>query len=556
MDFHTLLNVAEQSHEKTLERPNKFKSTKVAAPKKDPKAKKLSENVQKFLDRRKAEEDRKKQEDERQKNNLKKLRADSKESQKVVKRMLSKNKAVNYSVMEDAINDRDTADTLAGRHQCDEDDYGYESNMARNLYDKLMTKYESNPDDPMSKFTKPHAKNSVKDAKSTIARVKEALLKGDEPLPKFSEKSKKRTKDQMHDDFINDGPIVVGESVRRKESSENQKRNDQDAKKKKRPPEAPSFDDLLKLAAKAKSSPQTTGEEKPLVKKDKDVEKRPMTKKQREDFERQRQSELRKAGKLTTADKGVYTKKSIPSKPSSYNQQHKKQDTNKLPNQPAKMTYPSHDTTNGKSRFAPPQSTSNFNKTIYSKADDAKRKVENNNGAISKHNGSVSLKSTKFKEHPVVASKSNSSDLQKKKTVISNLNKVEARQFPGEKSAPKYHSKVKRSRSRSPIPQTSKSNGMRIESDSEYDSEMDDFIDDSDAKVDISAEIRNIFGYDRRKFRHEEDFDDRAMENNRFSDVMREEARSAKIGKMEDLEDMRREEEEKKRKALMKKARR
>ena len=32
---------------------------------------------------------------------------------------------------------------------------------------------------------------------------------------------------------------------------------------------------------------------------------------------------------------------------------------------------------------------------------------------------------------------------------------------------------------------------------------MDDFIDDSDAKIDISAEIRNIFGYDRRKFRDE-----------------------------------------------------
>ena len=72
------------------------------------------------------------------------------------------------------------------------------------------------------------------------------------PLPKFSEKSKKRSKDRMHDDFINDGPIVVGESVRRKESSENQKRNDQDTKKKKRPPEAPSFEDLLKLAAKVK----------------------------------------------------------------------------------------------------------------------------------------------------------------------------------------------------------------------------------------------------------------------------------------------------------------
>ena len=102
--------------------------------------------------------------------------------------------------------------------------------------------------------------------------------------------------------------------------------------------------------------------------------------------------------------------------------------------------------------------------STFSKANDAKRKVENNNGAISKHNVPAGLKSTKYKEYPVVASKSNSSDLYKNKTVISNLNKVEARQFPGEKSAPKY-CKIKRSRSRSPIPQRSKSNGMRIESD-------------------------------------------------------------------------------------------
>ena len=38
--------------------------------------------------------------------------------------MVTKNKAVNYSVVPEAVNDRDTADTLAGRHQCDEDDYG------------------------------------------------------------------------------------------------------------------------------------------------------------------------------------------------------------------------------------------------------------------------------------------------------------------------------------------------------------------------------------------------------------------------------------------------
>jgi hypothetical protein len=46
--------------------------------------------------------------------------------------------------------------------------------MARNLYEKLMNKYESCPDDPMAKFTKSQPKSAVKDAKSTIARVKEA----------------------------------------------------------------------------------------------------------------------------------------------------------------------------------------------------------------------------------------------------------------------------------------------------------------------------------------------------------------------------------------------
>ena len=46
------------------------------------------------------------------------------------------------------------------------------------------------------------------------------------------------------------------------------------------------------------------------------------------------------------------------------------------------------------------------------------------------------------------------------------------------------------------------------------------------------------------------------MENNRYADVMKEEARSARIGKMEDLEDMKREEEEKRRKMMKKKHRR
>merc|ERR1712049_18056 len=95
--------------------------------------------------------------------------------------------------------------------------------------------------------------------------------------------------------------------------------------------------------------------------------------------------------------------------------------------------------------------------------------------------------------------------------------------------------------------------GNRIESDDEdeYDSEMDDFIDDSDTKMDVSAEIAKMFGYNRHKYR-DEDFDDRDMENNRFSDIMKEEARSARIGRMEDLEDIRREEENRRKKKMRK----
>ena len=65
-----------------------------------------------------------------------------------------------------------------------------------------------------------------------------------------------------------------------------------------------------------------------------------------------------------------------------------------------------------------------------------------------------------------------------------DINSVQVREFPGEK--------------RKPEPKRRDDDGYkrRIESDSEeeYDSEMDDFIDDSNDKTDISAEIRNIFG--------------------------------------------------------------
>ncbi|XP_053677893.1 protein SPT2 homolog [Anopheles nili] len=93
-----------------------------------------------------------------------------------------------------------------------------------------------------------------------------------------------------------------------------------------------------------------------------------------------------------------------------------------------------------------------------------------------------------------------------------------------------------------------------IDSDSEYDSEMDDFIDDGDCDEDYSSAIKEIFGYDKSRFRDERfDDEDYNMESS-YAQQMHEEYISKKIGIMEDLEDMRMEEEEKRRKLVNKKA--
>lgn len=98
--------------------------------------------------------------------------------------------------------------------------------------------------------------------------------------------------------------------------------------------------------------------------------------------------------------------------------------------------------------------------------------------------------------------------------------------------------------------------GNRIEDysddEDEYDSEMDDFIDDGpENENNVSGYIKEIFGYDKHRFR-DEVFDDREMESS-FAQQMREEYISKKVGQMEDLEDMRQEEIDKAKKLAAKK---
>ncbi|XP_072448255.1 protein SPT2 homolog [Chiloscyllium punctatum] len=95
----------------------------------------------------------------------------------------------------------------------------------------------------------------------------------------------------------------------------------------------------------------------------------------------------------------------------------------------------------------------------------------------------------------------------------------------------------------------------RLEDDDEYDSEMDDFIDDSGVSQDeISRHIKAIFGYDRTRYKDESDYALRYMESS-WKEQQKEEAKSLQLGMMEDAEELQKEEEELRRKMKAKKRR-
>ena len=53
----------------------------------------------------------------------------------------------------------------------------YESKSSAGLYERLMSKYEADPDDPMAKFSKSGKSRELKDIQGTKDRVKSALRK-------------------------------------------------------------------------------------------------------------------------------------------------------------------------------------------------------------------------------------------------------------------------------------------------------------------------------------------------------------------------------------------
>lgn len=532
MDFGTLLSKAQKNGQGS-KKEIKYYSTKFEPPKKEQRSKTLSVNIQKFLARKEQEEKQKTNDANKRRDQLLELRSKDKKATRRVNVMLKRTKSANQSVIQDAVDSDNTAITLAGACQPDEDDYGYVSQSASEFYNKMMEKYSKMPDEPKFSLGKKKVSTNLS---STKDRVRAALEKEKEEANQPHRRKRKR---ENSDVYEND--------------KVEEKREEKKEVKKPHLKAAPviNFSDLLKLAEKKQFEPIVVEQ-----KKDKD-EERLLTKKQKREAEREKEIREAKEKREQARLQGVSApSKRIPKlgeenksktngeKPP---QNQKPEDRSKLRQQ---LTKPTEER-NGKKPDP---------KKIPSVGRDAERR--DSSSAVAKVRPEHQ---SKPKEFPPRDLKKSSDSINRTKQVVNGQkpkqfppSDLKPKQFPPSDIKPKQFPprdlKEKRFPSqdvrRKPKPIINK--GRFYDDDSEYDSEMDDFIDDGpEEDEDYSKHISEIFGYDKRKYSHLDDDVDN-MEST-FAQQMREEVISTKMGIREDLEDMKMEEEHKKRKAIMKK---
>ncbi|KAK8738597.1 hypothetical protein OTU49_003957 [Cherax quadricarinatus] len=341
-----------------------------------------------------------------------------------------------------------------------------------------------------------------------------------------------------------------GDKEKKKSREDNEKKLKKQREKTKAVPPPMSFEELLRVAQKKQSEPLPDVKEE---KKEKDKDKpkdvgRPLTAKEKEELEDEKRRKLKRLGKLPQDKIEMEKLKEKEEKGDAENLQkmrkngeknNKKQENSSKLQQALEKPKPEPKVNDRSKYFAVPvqkprdipqiketKPAQNF------KPPAPKIQTSNNKDFIPKETKPLKPKVVPPRDLP-------SRDVPPKEMKPSKLQKIppksKVRDVPPP-SAPKRPTY-------NPTPK------MRIESDSEeYDSEMDDFIDDGDQEVDFSSEIRRMFGYDRRKYQDDDDDCD-DMEAS-FSQVQKEERISAKIGLKEDLEDIQREEEEKKRKMM------
>lgn len=182
--------------------------------------------------------------------------------------MLKRTKSANKSVIEDAIDKDNTAVTLAGPSQPDEDDYGYVSQEASAFYNKMMAKYNSIPEEQKFASSK---KNTNTNLSSTKDRVRAALLKEQEDATLPHQRKRRSRHDDDTKDSVSPEPPL------------DEKPQEKFKPKPRSAPPPMNFQELLKIAEKKQFEPI-----KIEPKKKTEDEEHPMTKKQKREYEKEK----------------------------------------------------------------------------------------------------------------------------------------------------------------------------------------------------------------------------------------------------------------------------
>uniref|UniRef100_A0A6M2DCG7 Protein SPT2 homolog n=1 Tax=Xenopsylla cheopis TaxID=163159 RepID=A0A6M2DCG7_XENCH len=581
MDFGSLLDAAKQNS--SAKKEIKYYSTKFSPPKKEQRDKaQLSINIKKFLAKKEEEERQKALEAKRKRDELLAKR-DPKLKKKILKH-LKVVKSANKSVLEDAIDHDNTAVTLQGYEQPDEDDYGFVSEAASAYHAKIMEKYFSKPEekkfpDRMKKYDTDLG--SIKDrVKAALEREKEEAL-----LP---HKRHRRTKAELLAAQNGDTDLNFGKSITDDPEPEKVEEKLKPKPKPKRPMPPPlDYTQLLKLAEQKKDEPIKI---EPKV--EKKEPERLMTSKERKEYEEmqermrnRKQRDMERLQAMKNRAKGIKNNENdnnnkavansnpagrIPKlngykpKPEveKQTQVHTKSSiSNCKPNKPLKPQVDLKPTkqsvdrkTNGDIKRLPNDKLSVKDKPITPNIK-PKPKIEppNNIKAPKKFPPDDIKVPRKFPPDDIKVPKKFPPDDIKGPKKFPPDDVRGPRKFPPDdlKSSRQFPPKdVKRSMS-SKSKKVVANKRRILDDDSEYDSELDDFIDDGPEEGnDYSRYIKDIFGYDKSKYRDEDD-DDANMESS-FAQVMREEYISKKIGIEEDLRDMEMEAREKAMKAKRK----
>ncbi|XP_068225805.1 protein SPT2 homolog [Palaemon carinicauda] len=568
MDFSYLLELAKENdkNNKHEAKVPKF-STKISGAKKVQKAAPNVNAIKALLEKKDENKAKADEEFKKKRANLLALRAQDRKANQRVSAMINRTKGASKAVLEDA---KDLT-TARGEEQCDEDDYGYESAMSQQIFSKLADQYARMPDDDKMKFVKTGKKTSIDDIKN---RVINSLKKEEEE--EMEPRKRKRKSKFADDDFINDGDAFddfdepPADSAKKSSISSSQKtvninltnyKSDKynnfkyepekevvKKKEKKKPkpsaPPPPSFEQLMKIAQQKQTAPvEKVSVDKIIKEKEKEKKKdidRPLTAKEKEELEEERRRRMRRLNKLTPegkkeddknrkngADKGKKIEEKVKGKSentSKLQQALEKPKPEPKP-EPKVIDRAKFFAVPGAPRPQPPKKV--VDKPMVSAPKNPPAPVKNKPPPPSER-----VPDKKFQK---------SRDFPPK-----DLKPVKSRDFqPKQKSRDFPPLDRRRPQYAPPPPKRG-----RIESDSEdeYDSDLEGFIDDGEDELDYSSEIKKMFGYDKSRYVDEDDDCD-DMEAS-YSQLQKEERISAKIGLQEDLEDMRREEEEKKLKRL------